>query len=392
MHPIACYAALRVMLNRWERKNMKNIHRITLFIGLILASLISHAENTLLLNDIEIATNSLPERPFAEIIKEKYGDAESYSTTCTNMVSSWFNPFLGAIHYSFASHRPIRISPDHIWLVLAQGFSAHINNNSDELKDKFVSHMGKLTLSVRRDDFTKGKMENPWEEVFPEFCTQISEQINKDIVNSVTAKFSTTTPAEQAAFQITLMDALQNYFSYEVKTFCGIPSIILEGSTQDWKDLKKRSKQFEKYGLKWWVDELEPILQEFINASEGRVNTEFWNSMYKAKSQSGGPFVTGWISKLFPYLVENGEKRFRLNPIFEAENPEEVQISLGSFPQGISQAPFTWRYYHKKYEMIFLAGFVGISQDHETKTIRPEIGWVIVENPEKVSFWSKLFK
>jgi len=370
---------------------MKTLFQITFVAALLFAST-SSAETTLVLNDVEIATNSLPERPFAEIIKENYGDAESYSTTCTNMVSTWFNPFLGALHHSFASHRPIRISPDHIWLVLTQGFAAHVNSNSDELRDRFVSHEGKLTLTVRRDDFVKGKMENPWEEVFPEFCKQIREHVDSDTVDSVTAKFSTTTPTEQAAFQITLMDALQDYFSYEVLTMCGIPSIILEGTTEDWKDLKERSKQFEKYDLKWWTDELDPILQEFINASEGRVNTKFWNSMYKAKSQSGGPFVTGWISKLFPYLIDSNDERFRLNPIFEAENPEEIRLSLGSFPQGMSKAPFTWKYYRKKYEMEFFAGFVGISQNHETKTVTPEIGWIMIENPETVGFWRKLFK
>jgi hypothetical protein len=131
---------------------------------------------------------------------------------------------------------------------------------------------------------------------------------------------------------------------------------------------------------------LDPILEEFINASEERVDIAFWNSMYKEKGESGGPYVTGWISKLFPYLVENGEKRFRLNPIFEAENPEEIQISLGSFPLGISKVPFAWEYYDKKFEMEFLAGFVGISQNHETKTVQPEIGWIIRENPEKIGF------
>jgi hypothetical protein len=370
---------------------MKIRFKLILFAVALLCSSTLFGETTLVLNNLDIATNNLPERPFAIIIHERYGEPESYSQTAKNLVECDFNPFMHAIHHSFASHRPIRISPDHIWLVLAQGFAAHVNQNSAELRDKFVRHTGKLTLEVRRDAFKKGKMENPWEEVFPEFCKQISEHVDKDAVNSVTAKFSTTTPAEQAAFQITLMDAMQDYFSYKVSTFCGIPSIILEGTTQDWKELKERSKQFEKYDLKWWTDELDPILDEFINASEGRVNTAFWNSMYKDQGQSGGPFVTGWISKLFPYLVGDHGKRFKLNPAFNTKNIEETQISLGSFPQGISKAPFTWKYYYKKYEMVFLAGFVGISQDHETKTVRPEIGWVILENPEKRGFLRRIF-
>lgn len=373
-------------------KIMKNpLCLAILFVAFLLLTPPSYAESILILNDVEIATNSLPERPFETIIEDNYGAPESYSTTCTNMVPSWFNPFLGAIHHSFATHRPIEISPDHIWLVLVQGFAAHVNNHSEELRDKFVSHTGQLSLIVRRDDFKKGKIDNPWDEVFEEFCDQIEKHVGEGTVNLVTAKFSTTTPTVQAAFELTLMDALGHYFSYEVHSLCGIPSITLEGTTQDWKELKERAMQFEKYGLKWWTDELAPILEEFINASEGRVNTEFWNSMYKANSRSGGPYVTGWISKLFPYLAGRDPKSSSVNPIFKADNPEELHISLGSFPNGLSKVPFKWKYHFREYEMIFLSGFVGISQNHETKTVRPEIGWIIIENPEKKSFLKRIF-
>ena len=351
----------------------------------------SYAERILILNDVEIAKEIIPEGSAREIIREWYGEPESYSHTSGNLIGCCFNPFMATIHSSFSSHRPIEISPDHIWLVLMQGFAAHVNNHSEELRDKFVSHTGELSLMVRRDDFKKGKIDNPWEEVFEEFCKQIEKHVGEDTVNLVTAKFSTTTPTEQAAFELTLMDALGHYFSYEVHSMCGIPSITLEGATQDWKELKERAMQLEKYDLKWWTDELDPILEEFINASEGRVNTEFWNSMYKDKGQSGGPFVTGWISKLFPYLAGKDPKFPRLNPIFETDNPEELRISLESFPNGLSKVPFKWKYYFREYEMIFLSGFVGMSQNHETKAVRPEIGWIIMENPEKKSFLKRLF-
>jgi len=122
---------------------MKNLLQIILFSTALLFASTSSAENILVLNDVEIATNSLPERPFEMIIEGDYGIPESYSTTCSNMVPCSFNPFLEAIHHSFATHRPIRISPDHIWLVLAQGFAAHANSNSEELRDRFVSHKGR---------------------------------------------------------------------------------------------------------------------------------------------------------------------------------------------------------------------------------------------------------
>ena len=36
------------------------------------------------------------------------------------------------------------------------------------------------------------------------------------------------------------MDSMQYYFEYLCQTYCGIPQITLEGSVEDWKDLKDR--------------------------------------------------------------------------------------------------------------------------------------------------------
>ena len=52
--------------------------------------------------------------------------------------------------------------------------------------------------------------------------------------------FSTTDPICAAAYTGTLMRALQNFFDYEVTTFCGIPEVTLLGTVEDWVDLRTR--------------------------------------------------------------------------------------------------------------------------------------------------------
>ncbi len=39
-----------------------------------------------------------------------------------------------------------------------------------------------------------------------------------------------------------------------------------------------------------------------MNSAEGDVDRAFWQSFHKLQSASGGPYVTGWINVLFPYL------------------------------------------------------------------------------------------
>lgn len=346
---------------------------------------------TFSVNKVKIAEKVLRETSLQEIIKQKFGEPEAYSKNSEKMIFARNHPFVEAIHHSFASHRPLIISPDHIWLLITQGFAAHVDNNAEKLRDKFVKHKGKMIIKVRRDDFIKGNKDNPWEEVFPEFCKQIGKQIGEKNEELITAKFTTTSIIDQAAFEITLMDSMDNYFSYLFLTLCGIPSITLEGKPEDWKSILKRIRQLEKYDLKWWTDELKPILKEFVNASEGRVNLNFWNSIYKENGESGGPYVTGWILKFFPYLSGENGKSSRLNSVFKKGKVKKVSVGIGSFPGGMSKAPFVWQYYEQKFNMEFLAGFIGISQDHKTKTIKPEIGWIIREKGKKSKLVEKYF-
>lgn len=47
------------------------------------------------------------------------------------------------------------------------------------------------------------------------------------------------------------------------------------------------------------------------------------------------------------------------------------------FPPGMSRAPFTWNYLGTLIPMAFWGGFCGVSQDPETHTVRPAIGWAV---------------
>ena len=332
---------------------------------------------TFKLRNFRLVQHALPETDMKTLIVKKFGKTEAHSKNSSNMIDdARYHPFLLSVHYAFSSHRPLIIKPDHIWLLIVQGFATYVDNNQKKLRSMFVKHKGKAKLKVRRDDFIKGNKNNPWEEVFPEFCKQIGAHIGTQNLALITAKFSTTTPVEQAAFQITLMDAMKHYFEYHCYTLCGIPAITLEGTPQDWKNLLIRARKLKKYKLDWWIKSLEPILQEFINASEGNINKMFWKSIYKELNGSGGASMRGWISKFFPYIVDSSGEANIINPIFKYNY---IRLRLNNFPYGISRAPFTWHYLTKEFKMEFLAGFIGVSHHKKTDRLKAEIGWVILD-------------
>ena len=338
-----------------------------------------------------------PEDPPLETVAEVRSGVQACSTYRGRLVADvHFHPVVAAIHAAFQDHRPLVLSPDMIWLLIAQGFANHVNAHAEELRSLILQHSDRPVLAVRRDDFVYGSPENPWPEVFDEFSRQIRGHLGESTPDLLMPTFSTTGPTERAAAELALMDAMQSFFAYEVHTLCGIPQIVLQGTTDDWRMLADRARKLSQFGLEWWTDLLAPILNEFVAASQGRADRSFWRSIYKIDGGSGGPYLTGWIIAFFPYLKnrESGHATQRngwltsdddglrdlLHPSKRAGGP---RFCFGPrtemIPAGLSAVPFVWRFVGMSYEMEFLGGFVGVRQEAETLRLRPQIGWAIRE-------------
>jgi len=311
---------------------------------------------------------------------------EACASNLDGLIATQANPFVYAIHRAFADHLPLVLSPDDLWLSIAQAFGLHVNLHAEALRDRFVSHRGQLTIEVRRDGFVMGSADNDWPGVFEEFSQQLAGHLG-DVANLVVADFSTTTAVERGVSQIVLMSAMRPYFKYDVTTLCGIPSITLLGTPDDWRAIRHRAEAFAQYDLERWIAALLPILDQFVAASAGNVDRDFWQSVYKLGGGSGGPYVSGWINTLFPYikrypeseLTHSGELRvnefaYRWGGIGDDNKPGPNSTQ---FPWGLSCAPLLWHFYLTDIPMEFLGGFVGVSQNPETMAVRPAIGWAV---------------
>lgn len=307
------------------------------------------------------------------------------SSGATTLFPAQRNGLLEAVHWAFASHYPLVLTPDTVWLAIAQGFATHIRENAERFRQKFVRHEGRATISVRRDDFIKGAAENPWPEAFSAFSDAIAEHIGRQR-DLVVCDFSTTGPCERAASEIVLMDAMQNYFAYEMCSMCGIPEITLEGTLEDWKSIRRRAQALGEYELDFWLKGLVPVLDKLVATAEGRIDRTFWRSLFKLNDNSGGPYVTGWINVLFPYLRSEG-RTMRNDAVTSWAAGMDAHFGGGprqsSIPGGLSIVPFKWKCFDRTFPMELLGGFVGVTEDADTLALRPAIGWAVRDAVEE---------
>ena len=82
-----------------------------------------------------------------------------------------------------------------------------------------------------------------------------------------------------------------------------------------------------------------------------------------------------------------GSETFR-NPYLEDWNESKntlpfYRMTTDMFPRGIVSTPFKWEYFGKEIPMHFYAGFMAVSQDPNLLSVRPVVGWAVVDDEKK---------
>merc|ERR1712228_739700 len=97
--------------------------------------------------------------------------------------------------------------------------------------------------------------------------------IDKNVVEGLPAElspaFSGTSAIEIIALKITVMDIAKVFFSYKCCTCCGFPSVIMEGTLQDWILLRQNAEllirsRCERSFADNWCSALLPVLDLLV--------------------------------------------------------------------------------------------------------------------------------
>ena len=294
-------------------------------------------------------------------------------------------PFFSTLVTAYANHMSVTLSPDMVWLLISQGFARYVDEHAEELRSLFVDHDGKMGLFVEGNDILFDNAD--WPKLIGAFASQIEENTKGGIAQVITADFSTTGPVERVASQITLMKSMEHYFEYEYDVpICGIPSITLKGTPEDWQRVLEKAKKLSQYGLDGWVKELEPILAEFIRAAEGHPNQRFWQCIVKKiredelmraagdgcgdETETEPTILDGWFLKLYPN--------------WDGKTYEIAAFGTKAMETEIVRVEFNYNLFGQNYPMELWAGFIGTEVDTTARMLTPKIGWMAILSENKM--------
>lgn len=292
---------------------------------------------------------------------------------------------------AWCQHRPVVLTPDAIWLIICQQFSHIVNENPEKYRGVLVNHEGKKELKVESNDLFSNQAD--WEGLISRFTAEIDKYTNNGLATTLVADFSTTGTDERIASEVTLMDVVKPYFDYTaVYAICGIPSITLTGTPDDWRKVLEKTLALEAFGLGWWTAELEPILQEFVKAAEGHPDYWFWKDIVNktrprtiqgpvcSKRQPKLTKFDGWFLKFFPY--DN-----------KGKTPAKVDITQTMLPETVV-VPFKYQVVNldgvvlEETTLELIAGIVGVLEDPDDFAMTPKIGWFVrtvkVDNQNRI--------
>ncbi|BCJ76087.1 hypothetical protein CS0771_56310 [Catellatospora sp. IY07-71] len=262
-------------------------------------------------DDVAAAAEPLPTAPLSRMFPNAIavgGDPDLAVVTLRTVV----HPLLYAVGRAHAESRPLALSPDAVWLTIAEGLAQHVRLHAGH-----PSPPGKPTgrrLEIVPDGPAPRDADS-WRHL-------IARQAGLPDARATGAAlfacdFTTSTEVERVAALATPGDGYWPYFGVWTSGGRGLPAITLTGAEQDWRTIRERVEQLPRFGLAGWHRSLAPIADQFVRAASGDVDTAFWQHILDPADVDGAKTVTGWIARLFPYVAADGVPASRPNPLLE---------------------------------------------------------------------------
>ncbi|KAL9094957.1 MAG: hypothetical protein Q9165_002907 [Trypethelium subeluteriae] len=293
-----------------------------------------------------------------------------------NAICASENGLVRSAMYAYSRHYHLTLRPEDVWFAILTQIGVYINKHAEELREHFVEHKGRKKLVVERH----GSIETvDIGEMSIEMSNLIQANVkDRDLQKWIMPKFTTTREEDIVVAAVLMMGAMQKYFEYGFTFCCGIPSVTLRGTREDWLEMFRRLKKLKELGEEpaEFYAVLKPILSFFVRSFDEPNNPQvidFWQKIAKEDSGSGYTYLSGWITAFCFWdadgnRVEGNPKRTEdINTIRVDDNLDfnldialKARIDTDDVPAGFAVVPATVIDNGEEYKTKLIAGSVGI--------------------------------
>jgi hypothetical protein len=296
----------------------------------------------------------------------------SFSDISSKAIYPADNGFVRAAITAYNQHHHLILRPEDIWFSILTQFSLYVNANSEILRSTFVSHEGKKELVL----VTVGTIHTfDWSVFATQMTKLLSQNINDpDLRAWILPSFSTTTPTDTVTASIIMMGTLQKYFEYCCMMMCGIPTVTLLGTKEDWQNILSRLPKLATFGSEpaLFGKLLTPVLEHFIASFDNPTSEEtvsFWSRIcHENHGGSGDPQLSGWLTA-FMFWTEKGKslcERWTKNNYYSRASGCDLngvqyhRVGMSEIPSGSCSVPVIVDDNGTMYDTLMVAGSVGV--------------------------------
>lgn len=290
-----------------------------------------------------------------------------------------------AILHAYNTHHNLILRPDDVWQAILTQFSFYVNANAEALRNEFVDFEGKkqLTIEMGGSLFTADYGSFAKRMVDEQISTNLKDA---EVTEWLLPKFTTTTDTDRVVASVTIMSTLKAYFSYRCMLACGIPNVTLLGTAKDWGLLRQKLERLLNYDIqgkrpvmKEWHDLLAIVVDEFIQAVEGKPNLKFWDTIaHHIRGGSGPSYLSGWVT-VFSCFNSDGDWQG------DGGSYKWPRINTSKIPVGAVSVPVVLDDNGTEYEANMTAGQMCYEVvGKNTDTIKPRSDWCFaIDNTEE---------
>ena len=303
----------------------------------------------------------------------------AYSDSISPFVkgSSESPSFFDVVALAYAKHYALEINPDDIWLMILDGIRLHVKSNRKKLKDRFIAPGTDSSIAVLDNSLTPESTHKEWFWTIANLFDSLQAKLPAETGIPLKTKFSTTSPVDYNISRTMTMAVASQYYSYSVYTLCGIPKIKVNGTKDDWMLLRDSFNRLaEQLDMKWWANALNPVLDEFVNIFDGKINLKHWKNIYKRFKPEGcgNPRFNGWISRFLPYTKDDRSDEEK----YVKHTNWAEQLDFYNIPKGITFVDVQWNYLGEKIPLKLYTGFIGIQVDTTANYLKAARGYALL--------------